>query len=296
MTHNLLARNDNQQELDQKKEYERRVKAGLNPAPLVERVSLKDVAGKENLERVAEIEHLEFTSTATIRGQSLKFITSSKRLLWQAHGQEFIEPELLDFIDGIASGEVYFDIGASNGVFALYAASKSIKVVCFEPEVANFSLLNHNTYLNHQTFTNDVLNFNVALTNENGIGSINIEKFEPGGHLKILDLAVKRGDVNFIPDFKQAVLKYRLDDFLVLTKIVSPNFLKIDVDGAELKVLRGMTTTLKNQNLKKIMIELEEDGENFSACERILANNGFGIESRKRVQNYFGEENIVFAR
>jgi len=217
-------------------------------------------------------------------------------LLWQAHGQEHIEPELLDFIDQIPSGDVYFDIGASNGIFALYAASRSIKVVCFEPEVANFALLNQNTYLNHQAFTNQVLNFNVALSNENGLGSINIEKFEPGGHLKILDSNMKRGKTNFIPDFSQAILKYKLDDFLALTKISPPNFLKIDVDGAEIQVLTGMTHTLKSQSLKKIIIELEEDGENFRACDRIFSDNGFKIESRKRVQNYFGEENIVYTR
>jgi len=284
------------QELDQIKEYERRLKAGLNPAPLVKRISLEDIAGKKNVERIAEIENFELTSTSIIREKSLNFITSSKRLLWQAHGQEYIEPELLDFIDQIPIGEIYFDIGASNGIFALYAASKSIKVVCFEPEAANFSLLNHNTYLNHHAFTNDVLNFNVALSDENGMGSINIEKFEPGGHLKILDSNVKRGNINFIPDFKQAVLKYRLDDFLVLTKVPSPNYLKIDVDGAELQVLSGMTNTLKIQSLKKIIIELEEDGENFRACDKIFTDYGFKIESRKRVQNYFGEENIVYAR
>lgn len=213
-------------------------------------------------------------------------------MLWQAHGQEFIEPDLLDFIDQISTGEVYFDIGASNGVFALYAASKSLQVVCFEPEAANFSLLNHNTYLNHQEFTHDVLNFQVACSNENGMGSLNIEKYEPGGHLKILDSDLKRGTMKFIPDFKQAALKYRLDDFLVLTKVASPNFLKIDVDGSELQVLSGMPNILKSKKLKKIIIELEEEGEKFRACEKIFTDNGFKIESRKRVQNYFGEENI----
>ncbi len=285
-----------QQELDQMEEYERRLKAGLTPSPLVKRVQLEDIAGRENVSRVTMIENSDLVSTSVIRGKSLNFITTSKRLLWQAYGQEHIEPELLDFIDQIPSDESYFDIGASNGIFALYAAAKSIKVVCFEPEVGNFSLLNHNTYLNHTIFSHDVCNFNVALSDITGMGSIYMEKFELGGHLKILDNEVKRGHKLFTPDFKQIVLKYTLDDFLELTKIPSPNYIKIDVDGSEQQVLKGMPLTLKNHGLKKIFIELEEEGANFDACNEIFVSNGFRIESRKRVQNYFGEENIVYTR
>jgi FkbM family methyltransferase len=285
-----------QQELDQIKEYERRLKAGLNPAPLVERVALEDIAGEVNLNKVLELEKIQTTSTALVRGKSLSFVTSSRRLLWQAFGQEHIEPELLDFIDQIPDNQTYFDIGASNGIFALYAATKNIKVVCFEPEVANFSLLNHNTFLNSKNTRFDVLNFNIGLSDENGLGSIYVEKYEPGGHLKILDSNIKRGDKAFSPDFKQAVLKYKLDDFLKLTKISNPNYIKIDVDGVEQQVLNGMKITLKDEGLRKIFIELEEEGENFEACNKILISNGFKIESHKRVQNYFGEENFIYSR
>ena len=285
-----------QQELDQITEYERRVKAGLNPAPLVERVALEDIAGEINLNKVLELEKLELTSTTLVRGESLSFVTSSRRLLWQAFGQEHIEPELLDFIDQIPDNQTYFDIGASNGIFALYAACKNLKVVCFEPEAANFSLLNHNTFLNSKKTRFEVLNFNIGLSDESGLGSIYIEKYEPGGHLKILDSNLKRGDKEFSPDFKQAVLRYKLDDFIKLTKISNPNYMKIDVDGAEQKVLNGMKTTLKDEGLRKIFIELEEEGENFEACNKILISNGFKIESHKRVQNYFGEENFIYSR
>ena len=108
-----------QQELDQINEFERRFNAGLNPAPLVRKIQLEDLAGKENYARVVELEKSNLVSSSMIRGKELSFITNSKRLLWQAYGQEFIEPELLDFIDEIPSNSIYFDIGASNGVFAL---------------------------------------------------------------------------------------------------------------------------------------------------------------------------------
>ena len=55
------------QELKQIEEYKRRLAAGLNPAPLVERVELELIAGKENFDRVIEIEKLQQISKSTLR-------------------------------------------------------------------------------------------------------------------------------------------------------------------------------------------------------------------------------------
>lgn len=285
-----------QQDLDHIREYERRLRLGQEPAPLVEKIDLRTIAGNGNYERVVAIERADQTTASTVRGVNLVFHTSSQRLLWQAFGHEHIEPELLDFIDSIPSDCVYYDIGASNGLFSLYAAATGKRVVCFEPEVANFSLLNLNSFLNKATQRHPVHNFNVALSDTTGLGKIYIQKFEAGGHLKILDNPIKRGEKDFEPDFIQSVLRYELDHFIGFTGIPQPNFVKIDVDGCEEQVLRGMKSTLARPELRKIFIELEESGPNFDVCVRMLAEHGFQIVSRKRVQNYFGEENFVFSR
>lgn len=285
-----------QQELEQIREFERRLQLGREPAPLVKKIDLRTIAGDDNYQRVSAIERLEQTTRTSLRGVDLVFQTPSQRLLWQAFGQEHIEPELLNFIDSMPADAVYYDIGASNGLFALYAAATGKRVICFEPEVANFSLLNLNSFLNKSTQRHPVCNFNVALSDTTGLGKMFIQKFEAGGHLKILDNPVKRGARDFEPDFVQSVLRYELDAFVDLTGIPHPNYIKIDVDGCEEQVLRGMSKTLASINLKKIFIELEESGPNFYVCSGILTEHGFRIDSRKRVQNYFGEENIVFSR
>lgn len=280
----------------QKLEFFRRKESGMNPSPLVEWIPLEAFAGKENYDRALELENLVQTSETMLRGKALCFVTNTRRLLWQSLGQEHIEPELLDFIDKIPRNDIFCDIGASNGVFALYAAVKGIKVVCFEPEIANFSLLNHNTYLNTRKINLDILNFNIALSDETGLGNIYIEKYEPGGHLKILDNDQKRRGEKFEPEYKQGVLKYRFDDFLKMTNMSIPNHIKIDVDGAEEQVLKGMRKALKDERLKRIFIELDEDGIRYNKCNKLLNENGFKLIMQKRVQNYFGEENFIYER
>lgn len=277
-------------------EYNRRLALGENPLPLVQRVDLASIAGEENHRIAMASEKHCPVSTTTLRNVQIHFSISSRRLLWQAFGQEYIEPDLLDFIDSVPADGVYMDVGASTGLFALYAAAIGKRVICFEPEVANFSVLNYNTWLNHESHKFPVRNFNVALSDKSGLGEIFIEKFETGGHLKILDKPVKRFDNEFVPDFRQSVLKYSLDDFLDLCQLPPPTHIKIDVDGSEPEVLLGMKRLLADVKLRQIFIELEESGKNHDFCHSLLIDNGFRVKSRRRVQNYFGEDNFIFTR
>ena len=201
----------------QVEEYHRRRALGLNPEPLVERIDLVSLAGEERYRQALLCEETVDTTLSQIRGVQLQFYVPSRRLLWQAFGQEYIEPEQLDFIDQMPDDAVYYDVGASNGLFALYAAATQKRVYCFEPDASNYFLLSYNSFLNHEHFHYPLNFFNIALSDENGIGSIYIEKFEVGGHLKILDQPVKRSERKFSPDFIQPVMKYSMDDFIEFT-------------------------------------------------------------------------------
>ena len=90
----------------------------------------------------------DFVYESTVRGKPLRWLGLSRRLLWMAAGRELIEPELLDWIDTIPKGEVLYDVGASNGTFALYAAASGASVYAFEPDPSNYFLLSYNNYLN----------------------------------------------------------------------------------------------------------------------------------------------------
>lgn len=268
-----------------------------SPQSDVPYIAPETVVGHEYYTRVVNYENTQLTTTTNVRNVDVVYTTTSKRLLWQAIGLEYIESELLDFIDAIPHSEIYMDIGASNGIFAMYAAVSGKQVYCFEPEAANFALLNMNTYLNRHACQFQVRNFNVALADTVGIGNMYIKKFEPGGHMKILDKPIEVGKTEqFEPEYVQSILRYSLDVFIEHTHIPYPNYIKIDVDGNELSALRGMQGVLANPALKAIFIELEHHNPDTDECLRLCEHHGFAITSLTQVQNYQGLHNVVLGR
>lgn len=268
----------------------------MNNSNTAPRVDLQALAGPVQYAKTVTMEGFDSTVDTELRGKHLRFVASSRRLLWQALGHEYIEPELLDFIDNIPDGGVLFDIGASTGIFAMYAASHGCAVVAFEPEAANFAILSQNAFLNRMHATCQPQCFNLALSDTTGLGKIFIKKYEAGGHLKILDQPKAVGAGTFEPEYIQPVLTFRLDDFLLQTQTPAPQYLKIDVDGTELKVLRGMPGLLQNSRLRAVFIELEEGKSDTADCLDLLDAAGFSLIAKKQVQNYLGLHNLIFER
>lgn len=263
----------------------------------VPRIDLEALAGSERYAQAVHMEGLDPTVSTELRGKQLRFLAASRRLLWQALGHEYIEPELLDFIDAIPAGATLFDIGASTGIFAMYAACSGCKVAAFEPEAANFSVLSQNAFLNRGGMQHPAQCFNLALSDSTGLSNMFIKKYEAGGHLKILGQPKEVGASDtFEPEHVQPVLTFTLDDFLKQTQLPAPEYIKIDVDGAEVPVLRGMAGVLKHPRLKAVFIELEEGKPDTALCIAALTEAGLTLTRKKQVQNYAGLHNLIFSR
>jgi len=63
---------------------------------------------------------------------------------------------------------------------------------------------------------------------------------------------------------------------------------KIDVEGAEVEVLRGMDSTLAND---RPIIVFEARERTLGECRKILSNHGYGVEQLKD-GNYFAEPEV----
>jgi len=233
-----------------------------------------------------------------IRGINIYHDVSNKTLLHTATELEKIEPETLNWIDTFSPESIFYDIGASSGPFSLYAAIKcKAKVVAFEPDAQNYAVLEKNHFLNRKRITHPIISVNVALSNNSSLGQLYIYEYEAGISMKILDKPVRRLETKeFEPQHTQFVIKELLDNMISRYKLPLPNYIKIDVDGAELSLLEGSKNTLCNQNVKSVLIEIEENNKEKSKIEKIMKDLQFTLEEKHQVENYEGLYNCIFSR
>ncbi|ADE10847.1 FkbM family methyltransferase [Sideroxydans lithotrophicus] len=257
-------------------------------------VPLETLVGAEQLNKADGFDLDSFSYSTTVRGKSLEWLCLSRRLLWMASGHEHIEPELLDWIDCIPQGEVLYDIGASNGIFALYAAACGLRVIAIEPDPMNYFLLSYNNYLNSRS-TGVALEgcYNLAISAAMAVGRIHIKRMELGGHEKILDKPRDVFGQAFQPEYSHPVLKCALDDLSGAMGMPSPGYLKIDVDGSEAEVLSGADASLASA--KSVFIELTQEFMDAFAMS-FFASRGYTLKSRVQVQNYDGLYNCIFEK
>lgn len=129
----------------------------------------------------------------------------------------------------------YADIGANIGQTALMAASVCKQVYAFEPVPSALKELKSNIKLNN---FNNVKVHDFALSNKNSTAKISLSDENDGSHS--LDSNFQKYTQNKY--VRQISIKTKKFDSLKL----KVDMVKIDVEGHELSVLKGMTSSIKN--------------------------------------------------
>lgn len=158
------------------------------------------------------------------------------------------EPEVMSVFRP-HKGEIVIDVGAQVGRYSIIA-SKLVqnegKVIAVEPEPLNFKLLEANIKLHK---AENIIPINCALTDTEGYTKLWLGK-TPGWHS-----LVPNSNINLTGDFVNVRCR-TLDSLLRKLGIQQIDWLKIDVEGAELMVLSGGLFALKNSKNLKIIIEV----------------------------------------
>lgn len=125
------------------------------------------------------------------------------------------------------------DVGANVGLWARWFASQNAgQIICFEPIEKNLACLKKNT-----SDLSQIKIHNSALGNKSGFITLYIEKSESNTGQHTIDKNYF-GESALLKGFTVPVAT--LDSYKL-----SPTFIKIDVQGAEMMVLEGATKTLK---------------------------------------------------
>ena len=170
-------------------------------------------------------------------------------------------------------GNIVIDIGSQQGTYTLLASKKvghRGKVFAMEPEPHNYSILEKNILLNQ---LDNVRIFQIAISDDDGKADFYINPDNTGGHSLVV-----HGE-NWS---KTSVQKMTLDH-LMREISVSPDLIKIDVEGSALAVLRGGIETLR-QNKPKIVLELDSIDEEKTISELL---EGLDYKTIRKGNNLF---------
>ena len=237
--------------------------------------------------------------------QDLYFIGSNDLLRLRAKSIFSKEASTISWLDKLNKNDVLLDIGANIGLYTIYAATtRKCRVIAVEPESQNFSTLIKNIALNNAY--EKITPYCCAMSNENRVGILHLSQINidggGSGHMFNEEVAF---DLTPVPGqfvFKQGCVGITLDDAIKNGSFDVPNFIKIDVDGFEHKVIEGSLSTLQNPKVRSVLVEIYTKLKEHKEIINLLVSFGFKYDSnqaesdRKKEGWNKGMGNIIFNR
>lgn len=160
-------------------------------------------------------------------------------------GRPFDPAEMSLLANLLRPGDVAIDVGANIGIYTLAMARQvgpTGKVFAFEPYIENAGLLEHNVERNG--YSNVVTVHRAAVAERSGTARLAVNAHNAGMHRLA---AGGSADVETVC----------LDDLFAGQRV---DFVKIDVEGAEVAVLRGMHNILAANPDISLLVEYNRSG------------------------------------
>jgi len=180
------------------------------------------------------------------------YIKDYEQLHYLRHSIKNEEANESAFIGQILSvlkrDDVAFDVGANVGIHTVFMAKKvggSGRVYAFEPEQYVAKMLGENLKLNG---LDNVVLFQVALGAQKKEGELYLDPKIGKGSLSLIKTAKNTASqhVSIIPG----------DDLAQEEGLPIPNLIKIDVEGYEMSVLKGLKKTLAHKDCSCLCCEI----------------------------------------
>jgi len=184
-----------------------------------------------------------------------------------------------------SKGWIVLDIGAYVGLFSMRASrlvGDSGRIVAFEPNPLAWQWLKRHIFINK---LGNVEALPIALGSYDGVTEFYIlAKGNIGASSIIREHVIKQaGALGRFIVVKVPV--FRLDSIAEKLRLNYVDLMKIDVEGAELDVLKGSKGIIERGRVERIIVEAHIDVINERDVKNFLIENNFKIDKSVRFDN-----------
>lgn len=208
--------------------------------------------------------------------------------LWRSKTLFSKEPETIEWIDSMNENDILWDIGSNVGLYSMYAGLKGLKVNAFEPSALNTFLISKNIEINN--LKDNVFLFSIAMSDKNEFGLLNMTSTELGGAINEFNKTnvenIKINDKKNPVVFKQGMFSYSIDELIEKYKFETPNYIKIDVDSIEDRIVYGASQTLGKKEVKGVLLELDETEERTQKMIDFLIARDFVLKEKRQSEMF----------
>lgn len=173
-------------------------------------------------------------------------------------------------LDHVSEDDVFYDVGANVGLYTCFVSQVSADTVAFEPHPENRERLRDNVELNELS---NVTIRREALSDSDGVAELEVAGTGVAGE----------GTHSLVTDDKTdgalEVEEARTDS--LVDELPTPDVVKIDVEGAELQVLRGMKEMLADCRVVYTEVHpdrLQRRGGSEDEVVELLERAGLSVE------------------
>lgn len=212
------------------------------------------------IERVASYKQLDDPARPLrfaeldLDGRIVRYCISAPASEWRVKTLFTKEPGTIDWIHSFRRGETYVDVGANIGMYTIYAGVVAgARAFAFEPESQNYAELCRSIFFNEGA-RKDIVAWCAAIGDKPvDISRLLVRDLQTG--FSFHDFGEPSRDYSPEERFAQGSVGFSLDHLVSSGAIPEPAHVKIDVDGHEDKVVRGMAGLLERRVMRTVLIE-----------------------------------------
>ena len=213
------------------------------------------------------------------------FATPNEKCSYFALSINEREPKTNEWIKSFSKGDVFFDIGANNGIYGLMAARLSdCEVYAFEPHFGSYYVLCLNIYANQ--LQERMHAYPLAISAQDGFGTLYLSALYAGKSLNNFGVSRPHHDPLWNATIPQASITASLDHLTQALGVI-PTHIKIDVDGIEPDIVNGAAQTLNDTRVKSVMVELDTKDATHLAVFNTMVEHGFVRHERDPAGIFF---------